>query len=361
MSGFKDIVKGGWHPEKNRGSSYSSSGSSNSGMDKVRGLVGRGGGGGASSAAHSHQSAPLTTLVDPASFGPPPKHIHYHGPEAVAATSNASPRPPPPRVPPHPNQQPSPAATAGPPRLPPRLPPRQNSNPHELTPAPPPAYHEIDKSVPAPPAQGQLNQGALNRLGNAGINVPGFNIGSSASPAVNPRRTTSPAPLSPTSTNNGQHLGELQSRFSKMSTPSSEAPSTGTTWSQKQAALKTAGNLRQDPSNVSVSDMRSAASTANNFRERHGEQAAAGWKTASGLNQKYGISNKVGGFAAAAGGSSASAANNPASPSSAVGKKPPPPPPKKKGLSTGNSSVPTTPTTAEGNAPPVPLSSKPRF
>jgi hypothetical protein len=183
--------------------------------------------------------------------------------------------------------------------------------------------------------------------------VPGFNIGSSASPPVPPRQTTSPAPLSPTATNNGPHLGELQSRFSKMSSPSTESPSTGTTWAQKQAALKTAGSLREDPSKVSVSDMRSAASTANNFRERHGEQAAAGWKSANGLNQKYGISNKIGGFAGSS--SSASASGQPATPTSPIGKKPPPPPPKKKGLA-GNAAA------AEASEPPpVPLSSKPKF
>ncbi|CAI6336306.1 unnamed protein product [Periconia digitata] len=349
MSGFKDIVKGGWHPEKNRASS--SSGSSSTGLNKVRGMVGRGGGD-ATTAAHSHQSAPLTTLVDPASFGPPPKHIHYHGAAAAAATSNSAPRPPP-RAPQHPSPQPSPSPTAtGPPRLPPRLPPRQNSNPHELTPAPPPAYHEIDQPVHAPPQQpGQLNQGALSRLGNAGVNVPGFNIGHSASPPIPSRRMASPPPLSPTSSNNGAQVGELQSRFANMSTQSSDSPSTGTTWAQKQAALKTAGNLRQDPSKVSVSDMRSAASTANNFRERHGEQAAAGWKTANGLNQKYGISNKVGGLAS----SSASTSNTPPGPPSPVGKKPPPPPPKRKGLS-GNTVA------AEANEPPpIPLSSKPKF
>src|ERR1700721_1585318 len=33
--------------------------------------------------AREHQSAPISTLKDPASFGPPPKHITYRGAAAV--------------------------------------------------------------------------------------------------------------------------------------------------------------------------------------------------------------------------------------------------------------------------------------
>ncbi|KAF2641906.1 hypothetical protein P280DRAFT_548517 [Massarina eburnea CBS 473.64] len=359
MSGLKDIVKGGWHPEKKTDGNSSSSGGDGGRLGKVKGLMSKDllgkGGGEAREDPHSHQSAPLSTLKDPASFGPPPKHIHYHGTAAVQGTARPTPplpqrrvqeedgRAPPLPKPPvlRPGQAPSPAAAKPKPSLPPRLPPRQNSNPHEYTPGPPPPYSET------PFSPGQLNQGALNRIGQAGVSVPGFNIGRTASPPVPPRRTASPALASPTTeTNRNPQLGELQSRFGKMSTSSSEAPSTGTTWAQKQAALKTAGNLRDNPSKVSMSDMRSAASTANNFRERHGEQAAAGWKSANGLNQKYGIANKVNTLAA-----SSSRTPPPQSPTAGgFGKKPPPPPPKKKEL-----------VGSPGEPPPLPLGSKPKF
>jgi hypothetical protein len=209
-----------------------------------------------------------------------------------------------------------------------------------------------------------LNQGALNRLGQAGVSVPGFGMGRSAPPPVPARRTDSPpipprqnsvtGPTAPpATTGHGSQLGELQSRFGKMSTgtTSTEPPATGTSWADKQAALRTASGLRDDPSKVSGADMKNAASTASNFQQRHGAQVASGFKTANGLNQKYGLAGKVNNFASSS--SSTSSPSQPiASASGGIGKKPapPPPPPKKKEL--GSSS---------GEPPPIPLSSKPKF
>ncbi|KAF2143332.1 uncharacterized protein K452DRAFT_317494 [Aplosporella prunicola CBS 121167] len=391
MDKFASIAKGGWHPEKNSSSS-SSSGEKQGLRDRAKGFMGKGND--SYESASNHQSRPLSSLRDPASFGPPPKHQGYHG--GGQARSPGSPataggfsqrqiqaseeheeeanRPPPgpysvnttglstahlPKPPARRPGQGLPAATSpapaspGPPRLPPRLPPRQNSHPDAYAPPPPPTYQE---SVHSPPANdAMLNQGALGRLGQAGVSVPGFNIGRTASPPVPPRNTSQTPPLpprtgqtpptqSPATTGHGGQLSQLQSRFSRMSTPSqgAETPQQGTTFAQKQSAFKTANALRTNPSSVSFSDMRSAASTANNFRERHGEQVATGVHTANGLNQKYGVMNRVNGLAAGSGTAGPSIA-------SPVGKKPPPPPPKRKDL-TGDT----------GGPPPVPFSSKPR-
>lgn len=247
-----------------------------------------------------------------------------------------------PALPPAPSQKP---------KLPPRLPPRQNSHPDIHAPLPPPTYQESVQTPPAQPSQGILNQGAISRLGHAGVNVSGFGIGRTASPPVPPRNgspATPPVPARTASPAQQNQLGGLQSRFAKLSTGSSQpaASEGGTTFAQKQAAFNTARSFHKDPTSVSVSDMRSAASTANNFRERHGEQVAAGWQKANGLNQKYGVLDRVNGMASgSAGASSASAMLGP------VGKKPPPPPPPKKKGSADNSASPP---------PPVPLASKPR-
>lgn len=364
-------------------------------------------------AAREHQSAPLSTLKDPSTFAPPPRRLDYSGGSAASSStgpSSAVPgsakqrlqereeakrraeeeanRPPPgpyrsdttglstahlPKPPafrPNATSPPPPSAATKPkPSLPPRLPPRQNSNPDEFAPPPPPTYNEATQAAPS---QGVLNQGALNRLGQAGVSVPGFGLGRTASPPVPARQAASPpipprqnpstgAHSQPSATGHGSQLGELQSRFAKMSSPSTEsasagtppapAPATGTSWADKQAALRTASSLRDDPSKVSASDLRGAASTANNFQQRHGEQVASGWKAANGLNQKYGITGKVNSFAS----SSASSAPPPQSPTQSTpggfGKKaPPPPPPKKKEL--GSTS---------GEPPPIPMSSKPKF
>lgn len=361
--------------------------------------------------SREHQSAPLSTLKDPASFGPPPKHIHYHSAVAANATSSDTPgrgglsapllqeedsaqqrmqanreaqaraeeeanKPPPgpyrvdttglstanlPRPPVfRPGQATSsPSANEAPkpkPKLPPRLPPRQNSHPDAYSEPPPPPYSETPRDTTVP-SQGLLNQEALNRLGNAGVSVPGLNIGNNASPPVPPRQNTSLSnpPVSPTTAGNqGPQLSELQTRFAKISTsPTGSQPSTaGTSWAEKQAALKTANNLRNDPSKVSLSDVRNATSTANNFRERHGEQAAAGLRAANGLNQKYGVADRVNSYASPASPASPPPPQSPTPSSpSGVGKKPPPPPPRKKKELTSNSDDP----------PPIPLASKPKF
>jgi len=236
------------------------------------------------------------------------------------------------------------------PALPPRLPPRNPAS--SRTPlTPPPPY----QSPAADPERGVLNQGALGRLSHAGISVPGFEIGghkpppvpsrtNSASPPV-PSRFGAAAPPPPSSpARNGPQLGELQSRFAKMNTGnSSPTAGTGTTWAQKQAALKTASDFKKDPTSVSLSDARTAASTANNFRERHGEQVASGMTAANNVNQKYGVMDKMKSYSGSEG-----AAPQPSSPSTGTFKKPAPPPPpaKRRELQSG--------------PPPVPLSSKPK-
>ena len=360
--------------------------------------------------AQDHVSAPLSTLKDPSSFGPPPKHKDWYGEsasspggsshsgglgapvpreqssakdrlqakrEAQLREEEEADKPPPgpykadttglstahlPKPPAfRPGQgtppPPPPARAEGSkpkPSLPPRLPPRQNSRPDAYSQAPPPPYTETAHE--ADPSQGILNQGALNRLGQAGVSVPGFDINRNASPPVPPRQNSSPSvPISPAAGGNrGPQLDELQSRFARLSTSQNDTQPAkqGTTWAEKQAALKTADNLRNDPSKVSLSDARGATSTANNFRERHGEQVTGGLRAANGLNQKYGIADRM------------NRLNSPASPPppalqsptqtapGASGKKPPPPPPPKK----KNLASPTT-----GEPPPVPLGSKPKF
>lgn len=253
---------------------------------------------------------------------------------------------------------------AAPPSLPPRLPPRTNSG---STVASSPA------ASPAPTGNGLLNQGAVNRLGAAGISVPGFGIGRS-SPAAeaspSPPQPPRPGVASPPPAPATSHMSELQNRFSKFGTSSSAntaappPPSEGTTWAQKQAALKTASSFQKDPSSVSLSDARAAASTANNFRQRHGEQVAAGAKTANNLNQKYGLLDKAQNSYSKFQGNQTQSQNEdapsaPASPglASVVGKKkPPPPPPKKKPALMGASAAPT-----NDEPPPIPMATRPRF
>ncbi|MCJ1283046.1 hypothetical protein MMC26_002373 [Xylographa opegraphella] len=381
---------------------------------QVSGLMGRGKTPDAQADAHNRQSRPLAALQDPESFGPPPKNLRYYGgaaaPEAIIpqrsgegtvvqvdhnrsthhgagsaryAGQQEQEAPPPPapfkidstglstsNLPKPPtrhtdtsvNLESSGVAAARKPKpsLPPRLPPRQNSasSQESFSPASP---RFAPSAQPRAPQQNLLNQGAINRLDAAGVSVPGFGIGAT-SESPNP---WSDEPINMVDNTSGPaskkspDLNELQSRFSKMSssfTTRPESPAQGTTFAEKQAALKTASSFRNDPSFINLSDARNAASTANNFRERHGDQVASGWQSASGLNKKYGIANR---FTGVTSGTDASTAQPPPSPpvspmvsgfNPAHGKRPPPIPPKR--LNSGN--------TPGSEGPPVPLASKPR-
>ena len=379
--------------------------------------------------AEDHQSKPLASLKDPDSFGPPPKNVNYHGGAAASSPTTlarpglgapmsaherqvteveggrqdeAARKPAPPPVPYRANttglntsnlpkpparraglengQTPNPANAKPKPSLPPRLPPRQNSRPDVHTPDPPPPYSTITQQQPAT-QNDDLNVGALNRLTRAGVSVPGLGIGSKTrstdavpqpdNPWASEPSHSSPNSTSPLPTQNPS-LGGLQSRFSKLST-TSPPPNQGTTMQQKQDALRTASAFHKDPSSISLSDAKATASTANNFRERHGDQVAAGGRWAGAMNKKYDVAGKVNGYTGgSSGGSTAQAqvspthetnaspwANEPSagyggsappvrentqSPATGAFRKPPPPPPHSRSI----------------GPPPVPLGSKPR-
>ena len=361
--------------------------------------------------AQEHQSRPLASLKDPDAFGPPPKNVNYHGGAAVPnaitpdrrglgaplssdevratheaeesekrAAEEAAQKPKPPPVPyradttglttsnlPKPPvkridaEDEASAVSASPtvkpkPTLPPRQPPKQATTTLEPS-SPPPTYSSATQQQAT--GVGQLNQGALRRLGSAGVSVRSLDIGAGSDEGSTARQGPAwqSAPSKASSPAGGQKptLNELHSRFSGLSTksPPSESPTQGTTLAQKQAAFKTASNFRNDPSSVSLSDAKATAVTANNFRERHGDQVAAGWKSANALNKKYDVAGKVGGFTGNGPGNEQNAASSPesappASPAISEKKKPPVPPPKRVGTGAGAS------------PPPVPLSSKPK-
>lgn len=184
------------------------------------------------------------------------------------------------------------------PSLPPRLPPRQISASPQTSSSPPPAYFA---TVPpkAAVSKSYLNQGALRRLGSAGITVPelGIEAGSRASnlrQADDGNAETRPSPGAARGSDQpNSHLPKYSGFSPIQKAPSPGSPSQGTTLAQKQAALKTAAAFRKDPSSVSLADAKATASTMNNFRERHGEQVVSGMKSANALNQKYDISSKL--------------------------------------------------------------------
>jgi hypothetical protein len=215
-------------------------------------------------------------------FPKPPGRYDQAPSSPTSATAGSSRPQPPARLP---------QASPSKPTLPPRLPPRESSSPSSSTTA-------SGFTPPSPSTSGQLNQNALSRLTSAGISVPGFNIGQGATaPPVLPSR-------------NGASSAQQPSKSAA-----------GTTWAEKQSALRTASAFKKDPTSVSLSEVRGAAEITKNFHDRHGEQIASEVQSSSQAAQKYGL---------------------------ASGKKAPPPPPAKKRELQG------------GPPPPVPLGSKPK-
>ena len=115
-----------------------------------------------------------------------------------------------------------PQARAAPP---PTLPPRMSENVDEYTPPAPPSYNEATQPAQQNPAA--INPGAVNRLSQAGVSVPGFGIGNSSTGAHQ-------APASPQG-HTGQ-LSELQQRFARMNATSGSQPTTPTSPTSSSAA-----------------------------------------------------------------------------------------------------------------------------
>ncbi|KAI1761712.1 hypothetical protein GGR53DRAFT_469014 [Hypoxylon sp. FL1150] len=349
MTDWKGIVKKGWHPEK-EGTTL---------KGQVKGLIGRGGDNSSATSSGSHSATPITSLRDPSSFGPPPKRVGYGATAASPQTTGSTMQqhqsyqqphsaqtygvqsqteepvaesrpfkvnttgldtshlPPPPvrrdsperrdQAPPPPSYSMKPG---GPPSLPPRLPPRSGNASPVRTQSP--------VSTGGSQGGGYLNQDAVTRLGAAGISVPGLGIGKAA-------------PLPPARS------------------PTTTTPTQGTTWAQKQAALKTASSFHKDPSSVSFADAKAAAGTAHSFQQRHGDQVASGLKTANGISQRFGGGGQKGG-----GGQGTSMSPIEHIAGIAGKKKPAPPPPSKKPQLSG--------AVNDGGAPPpVPMATRPNF
>jgi hypothetical protein len=250
-----------------------------------------------------HVSQPLSSLKDPSAFGPPPKHINYHGAgalpnettpdrrgmgaplsqdqidyqnyqqqQAIEAEEEAARKPPPPPVPyrvnttglstdnlppppvrrlDSPSSGSSVSSKPSGPQLPPRVPPRNNS-PATSSPPPPP-YSATTPSA----SQGYVNQEATSRLSNAGVSVPALGIGGNNG--------------SKTSTARGK-MNDLQSRFSQMRTDSGSS-SPAPTPSDRFPRTNTNPDSSLPP--------------APSFRDRHADKIDMGKQKLSGVTSRF--------------------------------------------------------------------------
>ncbi|KAK2853279.1 hypothetical protein FQN49_005225, partial [Arthroderma sp. PD_2] len=166
------------------------------------------------------------------------------------------------------------------PSLPPRLPPRRESSEQQKPDSPPPAYEAM-----AGNSVKQLNQGAINRLGNAGVSVPAFGINRAQVPPEASKAAASMA------------QSELQQRFNQMNrNPSPPATHSSSTLQPNQQQQQPPPPPQGTSSEIHEDGTRSPSTSANAFRERHNEHIQAGMNKLNGINQKYGISKKINSF-----------------------------------------------------------------
>ncbi|RMJ28945.1 hypothetical protein PHISP_00156 [Aspergillus sp. HF37] len=373
MSSFREIAKGGWHPKSKDGSEESWR-SDFKGVNQVAGWMGKGKDTNNTS-QHEHVSKPLSSLKNPASFGPPPKHVKYHGAAALPNETTPSrrgmgapssreqvdyqntqqqqpaqvqparvemeeeqPSRPTPSVPyradttglstshlpPPPTRRTDSPAGSGTtqtsrpkPSAPPRAPPRQS--PPSTPPSLPPAYAAQPPSGHA--SEGHVNEQATSNLSRAGVSVPALGIDSKAGSA----RKAPPPP------------------------PPTRGPS-------RQQSFPNA------PSRTATAPSTSSAG-GGGFRERHGNHLEAGKQKVSGINEKYGISRRINNFVEDQKSPADQGPPPPQHPNRTMShgepeapnrrKAPPPPPPKRQEMR-------ASPVNAGPPPPPVPLGSKPR-
>lgn len=330
-----------------------------------------------SSDRSEHVSQPLSSLKDPASFAPPPKHVNYQGSRASAneavpdspdlgasvapnqyqrdsprqpedaADGEVTQKPKPPSVPyrvdttglstsnlppPPVRRLDSPgAASSAPkpkPQLPPRVPPRNESPSHD--PSPPPAYTPTAPS----PSQGYINQNATSRLTQAGVSVPVLGIGRTQSGSQD---STGPSTVD-----------KLQSRFSQMRTD--------------------LGSSSSAPSSRPYEDGVPAAASPG-LRERHADKIDFGKQKLGGLTSRINTFVEDRKFSAEANkriprppasNPAPASASSPTIEAQAQRKKaPPPPPPKRASMRTAPVSDAESSSSSPA-PPPIPLNTKPR-
>jgi hypothetical protein len=234
-----------------------------------------------------------------------------------------------------------PGSRPPPPALPPRLPPRSTAT---FPSVPPPTSKTM-------PTAGILNQGALNRLGAAGVSVPALGIGRSSPPD---NYSDVSKAVSPVHESKWRDLPTGLNRLNLANSPRADsnleptAPSGGTTFAKKKAAIGTAVALQNDPKSVSLKDARAAVGTLNNIRQRHGDQVSSGMNAANSFNQKHDVTGKLGAVSGIQTGHQSittGASSIPQSLELAAKKKPPPPPPVKR---------------KPDVAPPIPMNTRPQ-
>lgn len=342
MDKFKSIAKDGWKPAGDPSISRKTWKSDLKGMATGKKND-------PYAAARAHDSAPLSTLKDPDSFGPPPRHsARGEVPPTPTSASTSSPVRSQPRPPQH-------SGGLGGPVPAPRR--RQEEEARlreeeEQARAPPEPYRTDTTglrtdNLPKPPVR--RNDGA----------VPGPPARAST-PATNPagvrptqQRSAAPPPVLPPRMN--EHPDEH--------TPAPPPPYAEATRPLQQNNTRPLQQNNVPLNQAAVGRLSQAGVSVPGFGIGNGASSAQSQSPAGHAGQLSELQTRFSRVNTASNRQAASSVmsslpDGTAAAAVAATKKPPPPPPKKAVL-TSDSSVPMTPTSGSA-APPLPLSSKPR-
>lgn len=303
MDKLKNVTKGGWHPSGDKAIHRDTWKSDLKGMTTNRNKD-------PYEAQRNHQSAPLTSLKDPDSFGPPPKHTGWYGNngmptspaapsastgglgsairtpariptreqrEQEAAQQEEKPKPSGPyradttglstaNLPKPPVRRADGTSPAPPPRSaasphvparqaqsqpaqaapPPMLPPRQNEHPDEYTPPPPPTYQEATVQPAVQPRPAPQNPATINGVAANRLAQAGVNVPGFGI-GGNSSSTQATPPQSPSTQGHPSQLSELQQRFSRMGTGSSSTQRTSPPPTPPSANMAAAATQKKPP------------------------------------------------------------------------------------------------------------------
>jgi len=346
MDKLKGVAKGGWHPSNN------SPIHRESWKSDLKGIA-TGKKADPYESSRDHQSTPLASLKDPASFAPPPKHSAYY-PDAQnpSASSASTPGGPPSR---------SAVPVPAPPRQPQQQQLQSPEQVQEQEAKPPSGPYRTDTTglrtdnLPKPPvrrANGEVSGGSISPMRTASPSLPPR----TASPSLPPRQNA-PGALPPRQ-QTAKPPPSLPPRMTE--SPTEFTPAPPPTYGEATRPQPGTGFINQN----SVSRLGHAGISVPGFGIGGTEHATAPRSPAaqqghggqlSELQQRFSRMN-------AGSGIQASQAQAPVAAAIAAGKKaaPPPPPKKKSSLVSGDSRQQSSDGSAAPIPPPIPMSSKPK-
>ncbi|KAI7211927.1 hypothetical protein KC333_g7407 [Hortaea werneckii] len=380
MDKFKGLAKGGWHPAGDRGISR------DTWRSDLKGIA-TGKKEDPYEAGRNHQSAPLSSLRDPSSFGAPPKHTGAYGSGGGATGFSSPPARPGGAGGAGAGAGAGPGAGVGPGALPPSsgglggpvpTPSRRQQQPVEEEPPKPPEPYRMDTSglktdhLPKPPIR--RGDGAGSPAG-AGAGAGARRTASpslparTASPKVPPRQTPPLPSRAPAAA--AKPPPALPPRMTE--NPNEYTPPPPPTYGEAMKPGTDAGQIdegaahRLGQAGVSVPGFGIGGQQNGNYETQPSQPQGHSGQLGE-LQQRFSRMN-TGGSQPSATPSQPQPSNSSPAAAAAAAKKSAPPPPKKKSTltSTGQAPTPQLPQQQQqqqGNAgpspPPLPLSSKPK-